>query len=170
MSNLKIITDFFYKVDLENSYLLESQYAEINELKIDELNSYKYEKYDYIIGESWKFEDRCGNNIVAVFIESVGEFKVGYKVEGLDKLIFKPEDLKNEEHYIKPCPDDKKVNTVYKILVTEIIPKYLLNKKPNRLRFSPVSESRKRLVNMIINKVIKKWPELIKKDTYIINK
>jgi hypothetical protein len=170
MNDLKIITNFFYNRDLQNSYLLEANYAEINELKIDELNSYKYKKYQYIIGEAWQFEDRCGNNIVAVYINSVGEFKTGYKIEGVDTLIFKPEDLENSEKYITPCPDDKRVNTVYKILITEVIPNYLLNKKPNRLFFNPVSDSRKRLVDMIINKVVKKWPELIKKGKYIINK
>ena len=36
--------------------------------------------------------------------------------------------------------------------------------------FNPVSESRKRLVDIILNKIIKDNPELIKKNEYLINK
>ena len=170
MDDLKAITSFFYKLDLENSYLIEAKYAKLTELKIDELNTYKYKNYDYLIGKAWQFEDRCGNIIVAVFIDNVGEFKSGYKIDGVDTLIFKSEDLKEPDKYIIPCPDDKRVNTIYKILITEVIPNYLLNKKPSKIYFNPVSDSRKRLVDMIINKVIKKYPNLIKYNRHIINK
>jgi hypothetical protein len=70
---------------------------------------------------------------------------------------------------IKPCPDDKRVNTVYKILVEEVVPTYLLNKKPSKLYFNPVSDSRDRLVRIIINKVVEKYPQLQKKDNYLIH-
>jgi len=156
---------------LNNSHKLEADYFELNEIKIDPLHSYTYEEVQLPhYTKSYKFEDRCGNTIVAAYIEAIGEFKTGYKVEGTDSLIFQPEKLDNVEDLIRPCPDERTVGTVYKILTQEIIPQYLLSKKPSKLMFNPVSESRKRLVDIILNKIIKDNPELIKKNGYLINK
>ena len=153
-----------------NSDKLEEQYFELNEIKIDPLHTYKYKEIQLpYYTKSYQFEDRCGNIIIAAYVESVNEFKTGYKVEGIDYLIFEPEKLDNIEELIKPCPDERKIGTVYKILLEEIIPKCLLNKKPNKLYFNSVSDSRNRLVNIIINKIIKQYPQLIKKNNYLIN-
>jgi len=152
-----------------NSDKLEEQYFELNEIKIDPLHSYKYKEIHLPhYTKSYQFEDRCGNIMVAVYIESIGEFKTGYKVKEVDYLIFQPEKLDNVEELIRPCPDERKVGTIYKILLKEIIPNYLLNKKPNKLLFNPISNFRERLVDMIINKIIKEYPQLIKKNNYII--
>jgi hypothetical protein len=162
-----------------NSDKLEEQYFELNELKIDELNSYSYKEstHEDALGfnKAWEFEDRCGNVIVAVYLESTGEFKSGFRISGVSTLVFDPKKLPqdhktlgNLQEKIKPCPDDKRVNTVYKILIQEVIPTYLLNKKPNKLFFNPVSDSRERLVDIIINKVIKTYTQLKKKDNYLI--
>jgi hypothetical protein len=149
---------------------LEEQYFELNEIKIDSLHSYKYQEIQLpLYTKSYQFEDRCGNTIVAVYIESTGEFKTGYKIEGVDNLIFQPEKINNVEELIKPCADDRKVGTIYKILLNEITPNYLLNKKPNKLHFNPVSDSRNRLVDMIINKIIEQYPQLTKKNNYLVN-
>lgn len=155
--------------NLINSDELEEQHFSLNELKIDALNSYKFEEIKFSnYTKSFQFEDRCGNKIMVVYIEQTGEFKTGYKIKGVDSLIFQPKKLDNVEELIKPCADDKKINTVYSILVNEIIPKYILNKKPNKLYFNPVSSSRNRLVDIIINKIIKDYPQLTKKDNYLI--
>jgi hypothetical protein len=152
-----------------NSDKLEEQYFELNEIKIDPLNTYPYEEVPYpIFTKSFQFEDRCGNIIVATYIKSTGEFKTGYKVKGVDNLIFQPEKLDNVEELIRPCPDERKIGTIYKILLVEILPNFLLNKKPNKLHFNPISDSRNRLVNIIINKIIKKYPQLTKKNNYLI--
>jgi len=153
-----------------NSDILEEQYFELNEIKIDPLHSYKYEEVQLPqYTKSYQFKDRCGNVLVVVYIDSISEFKTGYRVVGVDSLIFQPEVLDNFEEIIKPCADDKKIGTIYKILLKEIIPQYLLNKKPNKLWFNPVSDSRKRLVNMIINNIIKQYPQLSTKNNYLIN-
>lgn len=163
-----------------NTDLEEAKFFELNELKIDELNSYSYKEslHQDVLGfnKAWEFEDRCGNLIVTVYLESTGEFKSGFRIPGVSTLIFDPKTLPqnhktlgNMQEKIKPCPDDKRVNTVYKILVEEVIPNYLLNKKPNKLYFNPVSDSRDRLVRIIINKVIEKYPQLQKKDNYLIH-
>ena len=136
------------------------------------IDNYKETQYKSaeLTGEykAWEFEDRCGNTIVVTYLIGVKEFKSGYKVHGEDSpLIFDPKSLEDQT-LVKPCSDDRKVNTVYKILVDEVIPKYLLNKKPNRIIFNPVSKSRERLVSILINKAIQQYPELTKKDNYII--
>lgn len=163
----------FYIMDIDSSYLLESEYAELNELKIDEFNSYEYNETQCgdIPGlyKAWSFKDRCNNELIALYLNSIGEFKSGYRVEGIKSLIFDPKKLTNGEELIKPCPDNKRVNTIYKILINEIIPFYLLNKSPNRLLFNPVSDSRNRLVDMIINKILIKYPQLKKNNNYLIN-
>lgn len=156
---------------LNSSYKLEADYFELNEIKIDPFHSYSYKELQLPqYTRSYQFEDRCGNIIVAAYLDSIGEFKTGYKVEGVNSLIFQPEKLDNVEELIKPCPDERIVGTVYKILTQEILPNYLLNRKPSKLLFNPVSEVRKRLVDIIMNKIIKDNPQLIKKGGYLINR
>jgi hypothetical protein len=168
---------------LENhrrTVLLEEEYLNLNEIKIDVLNTHPYREVEYLDGfgnnRAWEFKDRCGNLLVAVYLESTGEFKSGYKVEGVSTLVFDPtklpqehSELGNLQEKIKPCPDDKKVSTVYKILIQEVIPEYLLNKKPNKLYFNPVSESRERLVSILLEKAIKQYPQLTRKNNYLLN-
>lgn len=173
MIKLVNLLNKFYINNIDETYLLESQYIEVNELKIDELNSYPYKETNYLdmpgTNKAWQFEDRCGNQLVVVYLENIGEFKSGYKVEGVSSLVFEPKKLPiNLQHLVKPCPDDKRINTIYKILLNEVIPNYLLNKKPNRLYFNPVSDSYNRLVDIIINKIIKQYSQLKKKNNYII--
>lgn len=147
---------------------IEAKFFELNEIETDDLNTYQYKKLeDALYEEAYSFEDRCGNQIVAVYLNN--EFKTGYKIKGVSGLVFKPESLASSENRIHPCADDKRINTVYKILTLEILPKHLLNKKPSKLRFNPVSDSRKRLVDIIISKIIKANPELKQKNGYIIN-
>ena len=161
------ILDEFESVDL-----LEEKYSSLSELKIDKYSIYNYKETDYksaeLAGEykAWEFEDRCGNTIVVTYLIGVKEFKSGYRVHD-GPLIFDPKLLKDPT-LVKPCADDRKINTVYKILVDEVIPKYLLNKKPNRLVFNPVSKSRERLVNILINKAIQQYPDLKTKNNYLI--
>jgi len=156
---------------LDSSDKLEADHLQLHEIKIDPLNSYNYQKINIpFFTNAYSFEDRCGNTIVAMYLEGIGEFKTGYKIEGVDTLVFQPERLPDVEKYIKPCPDDKKIGTVYKILTQEIIPNHLLNKKPNKLFFNPVSDSRARVVDLIINRAVKDYPELTKKESYLIYK
>ena len=156
---------------LNSSEELEAKHYELNEIRIDSANSYTYSEIELPgYTKAFRFEDRCGNVIVAAYIDGVGEYKTGYRVDGVDSLIFQPERLDNVEELIRPCPDDKKVSTVYKILTEEILPNFLLNKKPSKIMFNPVSESRKRLVDIILNKIIKENPRLIKKDNYLVHK
>ena len=67
-------------------------------------------------------------------------------------------------------PDERRLNTVYKIITNEIVPEFLLNKVPNKLSFTPISTSRDRLVKLILNKVAKDHPRLEVKGNMLIHK
>lgn len=171
MSSLIKLLEESFQEDLENSHKLEEEYFLLKELTLDPSNTYSYREVSYVpFTRGWSFFDRCGNEIVAVYIPSIQEFKTGYKVEGINTLVFQPEKTKTLGHKIKTCPDDKRVNTVFKILVEEVIPTFLLSKKPNKLLFNPVSPSRERLVQIIIAKILKQYPQLTKHQNYLIYK
>lgn len=173
MIKLSTLLHKMYLEDLNNSYLMEAQFSELNELKIDHLNSYDYTRGSNqklgVENKTWSFTDRCDNNIVAVYLPGNKEFKTGYQIEGVSTLIFEPEKITEEDQLIKPCPDDKRISTVYKILIDEVIPAHVLNKKPNRLLFNPVSSSRGRLVSILIKKVLNHYPQLVSKNNYIVH-
>lgn len=153
----------------EHASQLEEEYFSLNELKIDTHNSYQYESIEYNQNPAWTFADRCDNKLVVVYIKRISEFKTGYKIANSDSLIFDPTRLGKDAHLIKPCPDDKKLNTVFKILINEVIPTYILTKKPSKLVFNPVSSSRNRLTDIIMNKTLEYYPQLLKKDNYLIH-
>lgn len=147
MGDLKDLLREWTLEGFEASSELEEKYVSLHELKIDEYSVYDYKQTEYkstkLTGDykAWEFSDRCGNTIIAVYLINVKEFKTGYRL-GDDEnrpLVFDPSLLKDPT-VIRPCPDDRKVNTVYKILIDEVIPKYLLNVKPNKLTFNPVSK------------------------------
>ena len=156
---------------LASTDVLETKYFELNELNINSLNSYEYEEIELpIYTKSYKFNDRCGNELVVVYTEGIDEFKSGYRVKGVDSLVFDPTKFLNIQDGVRPCPDDKRINTVYKILLEEIVPNYLLNKKPSKIYFNPISASRDKLTGILISKIVKVYPQLTKSGNYLINK
>lgn len=166
----KILRDLVLE-DLRKSDQMEESFFSINEISLDPQNSYTYRKTEYLPDtQAWEFEDRCGNTLVAVYIKAIKEFKIGYKVKGVNTLVFKPEELKDLTNLIYPCPDDKRINTMFRILIEEVVPKYLLNVKPGKLLFNPVSKSRERLVSIILSKVLKIYPQLERNGNYLLNK
>ena len=172
-SKLKKLIKGWILEELNQSHRLEEEYFDINEIKIDPLNSYEYKETNFLQGrgnnKAWEFEDRCGNLIYAVYNPNINEFKTGFKIDGVDTLIFQPERFPLLIDKIKPCPDDKKIGTIHKILIQEIIPQFLLLTNPSKLYFNPVSTTRDRLVKIIIDKIIKQYPQLTPKGDYLIN-
>jgi hypothetical protein len=82
--------------DLMESDRLEWEYATVNELNTDPLNSYEYtEESNNTYTKSYSFTDRCGNTIVAAYIGAISEIKTGYRVPNVDTLVFQPERLKD---------------------------------------------------------------------------
>lgn len=52
--------------------------------------------------------------------------------------------------------------------INEIIPKFVLNKRPNKLLPNPASYANARLVSILLNKLIEFYPELIVKNNNLI--
>jgi hypothetical protein len=173
MINLNSLIKEFYIDNIKNTDLLESQFLELSEVTLDPDNSYIYTKTSVkkIPGnyEAWSFNDRCGNELVVIYLEAIQEVKSGFRIPTKDNLIFDPLSLSDDDNKIIPCPDDKKLNTIYKIILDEIVPKYLLNKKPSKLTFNPISLSRKRIVDFIFGKINKQYPFLKRKNNWLIN-
>ncbi len=77
---------------------------------------------------------------------------------------------KQYQDLVKIGPDEKRVNTVYKILSDEVIPNFVLNKKPNKLQLNPVSKSRQKLTDIILTKLTKDYPQLKRNKNYLTYK
>lgn len=153
--------------DLNNASSFEVDYFTLNEISINTNQSYQYEEITIpLITKAFQFNDRCGNTIVAALLGN--EFKTGYKVEGVNSLIFQPERMSDIVDKIRPCPDDRKISTIYNILVTEIIPNHLLNKRPNKIIFNPTSISKGRILNIMLNRILQEYPQLKIKNGYLI--
>lgn len=164
----------FYEKDLKEAQKLEEAFLQLYELKIDTQNTYTYNRCTEleIPGNysAWTFTDRCGNDMACVYLHSTGEYKSGYRLKDTNRLVFEPNLKVDPKMSIRPCPDDSKLSTIYKILVDEVVPKYLLNKKPNRLQFNPISKSRERIVRLLLQKVVQQYPDLEIKNNYLIYK
>ena len=82
-SKLKKLIKGWILEELNQSHRLEEEYFDINEIKIDPLNSYEYKETNFLQGKgnnkAWEFEDRCGNLIYAVYNPNINEFKTGFK-------------------------------------------------------------------------------------------
>lgn len=155
--------------DTQISTIMEERYFTLLEISTDPLDTYKYNNTS---DTTWEFEDRLGNTVICILLPS-NEFKSGYKVVVGEKeyTIFKPEDLPEQyQDLIKIGPDEKRVNTVYKILSGEVIPNFVLDKKPNKVHMNPVSSNRQRLVDIILSKVNKEYPQLKRNGNYLIYK
>ncbi len=171
----QIVDNYRHIQQVRNVDIIEAEYFTINEIKIDadlyNIHNYVPSKYNkWSNSDSWEFEDRCGNTIIVIYIKNNSEIKTGYKLENGD-VIFNTEKYNDSNLLkIKPCPDDAKLNTIYRIIKTEILPKYLLNKRFSKITFNPISKSRSRIVKMILNKLIEDYPQLEIKDLSLINK
>ncbi len=167
---------FLFRKELE-SYdsicEMEQDYFTLNEFDTNDVHEYRSAEYTVVKGnnKSWEFEDRCGNTIVLIYLESQNEIKTAYKLKNnrliFNSDVFKKNDINNE---LKSCADSAILNTIYKILKLEVIPKILLTKKGSLIKFIPVSDSRKRVVGILLASLIKDFPELKVIDLSLINK
>ena len=151
--------------------LLETIYAELCEITIDPLNTHKYEKTSEY---TWDFIDRVNNHMRVLILPFKNDIKTAYVIKNAKReevLVYDKDKLSNEEREkIVDLPDERRINTIYKIIIKEILPKYLLSNKPSKISFTPISKTRERLVTMIFNKIIKDHPNLEVKGKYLVNK
>jgi hypothetical protein len=159
------------KENVEESYysqLVEVIYAELVELSIDPYDTHKYERTSQY---TWDFIDRVNNKIRVFILPLKNDIKTAYviDVDGKESLVYDKDRLEDKSKIID-LPDEKRLNTIYKIITKEIVPEFLLNKRPNKISFTPISQSRDKIVNIILNKIVKDYPELEIKSNQLIYK
>jgi len=148
--------------------LLEVFYSELVELSINQHDTHAYERSSQY---TWDFTDRVGNKMRVLLLPMKNDVKSAYvvSIEGKEVLVYDKSKLEDKDMVID-LPDERRLNTVYKIITNEIVPEFLLNKVPNKLSFTPISTSRDRLVKLILNKVAKDHPRLEVKGNMLIHK
>lgn len=157
----------------ESNYsdLLEVIYAELSEISIDTLNSHDYKQTSEY---TWDFIDRVGNKMRVLLLPLKNDIKSAYVIlnqDGNEVQVYDKDRLSDiDKDKIVDLPDERRINTIYKIIVKEILPKFLLNKKPNKISFTPVSNTRNRLVKIILSKIARELPGLEVKSNYLIYK
>jgi hypothetical protein len=152
----------------EYSQLLEVIYSELVELSIDHYDTHRYERTSEY---TWDFIDRVNNKIRVFILPLKNDIKTAYviDVDGKEVLVYDKDKLE-DKNKIVDLPDEKRLNTIYKIITKEIVPEFLLNKRPNKLSFTPISQSRDRIVKLILSKIVKDHSELEVKSNYLIYK
>lgn len=150
------------------SDLLEAIYSELVELSINQHDTHEYNRTSQY---TWDFVDRVGNKMRVLLLPLKNDVKSAYvlDIDGKEVLIYDKDKLQDKS-LIKDLPDERRLNTIYKIITQEIVPEFLLNKKPNKLSFTPISKSRDRVVKLILNKVAKDYPEVEIKGNFLVHK
>lgn len=150
------------------SDLVEVIYSELLEFSIDPQNTHEYERTSQY---TWDFTDRVNNKMRVFILPVKNDIKTAYviDVDGKEALVYDKNKL-NDKSKIVDLPDEKRLNTIYKIIVKEILPEFLFNKKPNKISFTPISNTRDRLVKVILNKIVVGHPELQIKANQLIYK
>lgn len=138
--------------------LLEVICAELFELSINPINTHSYERTSKY---TWDFVDRVNNHMRVLVLPIKNDIKTAYVIEidGKEVLVY-DKDKSPYKEKIVDLPDEKRLNTIYKIITKDIIPEFLLNSRPNKISFTPISAVRDRLISMILNKLIKDYPQL----------
>ena len=144
----------------ESAYsdLLEAIYSELTELSIDPNSTHSYERTSEY---TWDFTDRVGNRMRVLILPGKNDIKTAYVINsnGKDFLVYDRDKLE-DKNLVIDLPDERRLNTIYKIVTKEIVPQFLLNKRPNKISFTPISKTRDRVVKLILNKLVKDHPGL----------
>lgn len=175
-------------MDLLSQIIQESKQKQLNEVEVvlfeetelfcelgDPNNSYKYKEVAHDI---WEFEDRFGN-ILGVQINANKYVDSFFKVKNLSGKELRVFDVTKIEGNIDPNTyhngtDERRSDTICKILRDEIIPKYLINKKPQLIKLHPLNDYRHKIFKKCANICKEKYPEIevkeMGKEIHLINK
>lgn len=136
-------------------------------------------EYKQITPEIWEFNDKYGNTLGVQFDPVTKYLDSYYKmkdINGKDINIFDYELFKGK---IDPLSfqggtDEHRSDTICKILLDEILPKYLLNEKPSIIKIHPLNEYRFNIFWKCAEICKEKHPILeigkTGKEIYIVNK
>ena len=144
-------------IEIISKIIQESKEVELNEYEgilfeesklFQELaNPDFYYNYKEVKPDIWEFQDKYGNIIDVEFLFSSKYFESYFKAKDLKGNEIKIYDYASNFNRIQPDsiqggPDEHRSDTICKILRDEIIPKYLLSKKPSVIKMHPLNEYR----------------------------
>lgn len=138
--------------------------------------AYEYEK---ISPNEWIFQDKYGNRIGVSYNDSHKYFESYYYMKdnkGNDVKIFDYELNKPniERTSFQGGSDQHRSDTICKILRDEIIPKYLINKKPSIIKLHSLNDYRYKIFMKCAELCKEEYPQInikeVGKEIYLINK
>lgn len=122
--------------------------------------------YKESIPNYWNFEDKYGNQLEVRFIPGVNYIESYFilkdkkenwiKVYDYDKV----KDNINPENQLVGGTDDRRSDTICKIIRDEILPKHLLNKKPQTVKLHPLNDYRYKVFYKCAEVCKDKYPQI----------
>lgn len=171
----QIIQESIEKQLTENNALLFEECQLFLELSNPDA-SYKYEETNPNV---WEFQDRYKNNLgveINPVTKYVDAFYNAKDVKGNNLRVYDKESHKNlmDPLSLQGSSDEHRSDTICKILRDEIIPKYLINKKPSTIKLHPIDEYRRKIFMKCAEICKEKYPQIeikqIGKEIHLINK
>ena len=119
--------------------------------------------YDEEEPNIWTFSDLYGNKL-GVFITPQGSVKSFFSVKDKSGKPQRSFDLQRDEEALdknsyKIGEDERRSNTIAKIILYEIIPRHL-SKKPSMIQFQMINEYRYKIFEKIADLAKEKYPDL----------
>jgi len=177
----KILSEVMIKTSKQNLNEYESiLFADV--LLFQELanpnHSYNYKEVEPNI---WEFQDKYLNNIQVEYFPEVKYINTQFVVEDKDGVEFISFDINRDKDRIAPFTfhhnkDERRSDTIAKIILDEIVPKYLINKTSQILKIAPIDNYRYQIFLKIAELIKEKYPQIeiqekgSKKEIWIINK
>jgi hypothetical protein len=138
--------------------------------------AYEYKK----VGKNiWEFNDRFGNTLGVRYDEGSKYFESYYLMrdkKGQEVRVF---DYETNKNYLDPTSfqgnsDEHRSDTICKILLDEILPEYLLNKKSQIVKLHPLNDYRFKIFYKCAEVCKEKYPQIeikkVGKEIHLINK
>lgn len=159
----------------EYEYILFEESKVFQELA-DPDRAYKYNETNKDI---WEFNDKYGNTLGVRYLSIPKYFESYFKMKNLkgkDEIVFDIEANKNtlDLSTYQGGTDDHRSDTICKILLDEVLPNYLLNKKPSLIKLHPLNNYRYDIFYKCAEVCKEKYPELeikkLGKEIHLINK
>jgi hypothetical protein len=140
--------------------------------------NYSY-KYKLVKDNEWEFNDKYGNILGVIYIPSSKYFESYYIMKDIDGNKVKVFDYDTNKDYLDPTSfqggsDEHRSDTICKILLDEVLPKYLLNSKSSIIKLHPLNDYRYKIFMKCAEVCKEKHPNIeikpLGKEIHLINK
>ena len=136
-------------------------------------------KYKLVKDNEWEFNDRFGNTLGVLFIPSNKYFESYYIMKDTKGNKVKVFDYETNKEYLDPTSfqgnsDEHRSDTICRILLDEVLSKYLLNSKLSIIKLHPLNDYRYKIFMKCAEVCKEKYPNIeikpIGKEIHLINK